>query len=314
MNLQWSLPGLGRLAATRAKRTTRAARASQSLRALCALCAIAIAAASLVATATARAQQKTSNAVVISPVTKPFNYAPLGVRNSCLVESVRFYDAFHTPALGGTGGWVRVLQWGNEAGNLQHISLGHAVAVCLVRDVLWMYDINFGFVPLGTPAEKRNDLAAIESEILAKYRLTKPKYIIYHPDMIPLPVQLPQKFTYITGNADVREATRVASEIGRHRPTRVVGFVYHDNHARRTEAGAAALFEFDHRLCVYFPSQGTLTTELSADSLKDVRRVAAIIRQMYPGATDIEWHDDGPWKVLQKTAAASPPPARNVLR
>jgi len=279
-------------------------------RALCAAAAAALAC--FVAPATAHAQQKSSNVVVFSPVTKPFNYAPLGVRNSCLIESVRFYDAFHAPARGGITGWVRVLQWGNEMGNLQHITLGHAVAVCLVRDVLWMYDINFGFVPLSTPVAERNNLPAIESEILAKYRQTKPKYIIYHPDMLPLPLQLPPKFTYITGNADVREATKVASEIGLHRPTRVVGFVYHDNHTKRTQASAAALFEFDQRLCVYFPAQGTLTTELSANSLKDVKQVTAIIRQMYPGATDIEWHDSGPWKVLQKTATAPTPPSLNV--
>jgi len=280
----------------------------------CALCA-ATAAAGFVVPHAARAQQKSSNIVVIAPMAKPFRYAPLGVRNSCLVESVRFYDVFHTPALGGAGGWVRVLQWGNEAGTLvRPLTLGHAVAVCLVRDVLWMYDVNFGFVPLSTAPANRNDTAAIESEILAKYRLSNPKYVIYHQNLLPEPTQLPQKFTYTTGNADVREATRVASELGRHRPTRVVGFVYHDNHARRTEASAATLFEFDRRLCVYFPAQGTLTTELSPDSLKDVKQVATIIRQMFPGATDIEWHDGGPWKVLQKTAAASPQPPLNVLR
>ena len=272
------------------------------------------AAAASFAPANAHAQQKAANAVVISPMTKPFNYAPLGVRNSCMVESVRFYDAFHTPARGGDNGWVRVLQWGNEAGNLQHITLGHAVSIFLMRDVLWMYDINFGFVPLSIPVAKRNDLPAVESEILAKYRQTKPKYIIYHPDLLPRQSQLPQKFTYITGNADVREATKVASEIGHHRPTRVVGFVYNDKHAGRTELSAAALFEFDRKLCVYFPSQGTLTTELHPDSLEDVRKVAAIIQQVYPGASDIEWHDSGPWRVLQKTAAASSPPAATILR
>jgi len=280
-----------------------------------ALCAVAAFAFACLAPANARAQQKTPSTVVFSPATKPFNYAPLGVRNSCMVESVRFYDAFHTPALGGADGWVRVLQWGNEAGTLgRPLTLGHAVAVCLVRDVLWMYDVNFGFVPLSTPVAKRNDTAAVEAEILAKYRLTNPRYVIYHPDLIPLPLQLPPKSTYTTGNADVREATKVASEIGRRRPTRVVGFVYNDTRAKRTQIGAATLFEFDKRLCVYFPEQGTLTTELSPNSLKDVRQVSVIIRQMYPGATDIEWHDSGPWKVLQKTAAASPQPPLNILR
>jgi hypothetical protein len=262
----------------------------------------------------AHAQQKAGGVVAFAPLAKPFNYAPLGVRNSCLVESVRFYDAFHTPARGGPGGWVRILQWGNDAGNLRHITLGHAVAVCLVRDMLWMYDVNFGFVPLRTPVEKRDDPSEISAEILAKYRLTKTAYLIYHQNMMSLPVQLPQKFTYLTGNADVREATKVASEIGRHRKTRVAGFVYHDKQTGRTQLSAAALFEFSGRLCVYFPSQGTLTTELHADSLEDVRKVAALILQAYPGATDIEWHDGGPWRVLQKTAAAPAPPAPDGLR
>jgi len=275
-----------------------------SLRRFAVACALCAAVAAL-APPVAHAQQK--SAIVISQVTKPFNYAPLGVRNSCLVEAVRFNDAFLTPARGGPHGWVRVLQWGNDAGNLRHITLGHAVAVCLVGDTVWMYDVNFGFVPLRTPVGKRDDAAEISAEILAKYRLTKPAYLIYHQNLMPLPVQLPQKFTHMTGNADVREATRVASEIGRHRRTRVAGFVYQDKQTGRTQLSAATLFEFSGRLCVYFPSQGTLTTELHADSLEDVRKVAALVRQAYPGATDIEWHDGGPWRVLQKTAAAPAP-------
>lgn len=262
----------------------------------------------------AHAQQKAAAAVAISPMANPFNYAPLGARNSCMVESVRFYDAFRASNPGGTGGWALVLQWGNSAGNLRQVALGHAVAVCLVQDTLWMYDVNFGFVPLRTPAAKRDDLPAIQSEILAKFRQTKPGYVIHHQNLMPVPARLPQKFTYVTGNADVREATKVASEIGRHRVTRVAGFVYHDSNARRTQASAAALFEFNRKLCVYFPSQGTLTTELHDDSLENVRKLAAIIQQVYPGATDVEWRDSGPWNVLQKTSAASSPPAQDPVR
>ena len=282
--MKWTWTTLGRLAAA------------------CALCA----AVACLAPAIARAQQKAASAAPIFQLAKPFRYAPLGVRNSCLVESVRFYDAFRSPVLGGADAWVRVLQWGNHAENLRHITQGHAVAVCLVRDVLWMYDVNFGFVPLGTPVEKRNDLATVASEIFVKYRLERPAYVFYHQEPPPAAPQPRKKITYMSGNADVREATRVASELGRARATRVVGFVYHDNHANRMQTSAATLFEFNRRLCVYFPSQGTLTTELHADSLENVQRVTAIVHQVYPGATGIEWHDGGPWRVLQKAAAALP--------
>jgi hypothetical protein len=282
----WSWPVLGRLAAA------------------CVLCAAAV-----LAPPTASAQQKAAPPVPFFAPAKPFHYAPLGVRNSCLVESVRFYDAFRASDPGDAGAWVRVLQWGNHAGNLRHITQGHAVAIFLVRDTLWMYDVNFGFVPLGAPVEKRNDLATVASEILVKYRLDKPAYVFYHQDLLPLPSQPPKQFTYMSGNADVRESTRVASELGRARTTRVVAFVYHDTHAGRMQTSAATLFEFNRRLCVYFPSQGTLTTELHPDSLENVQRVTAIVHQVYPGATGIEWHDSGPWRVLQKAAAVTTPSA-----
>ena len=272
---------------------------------MCALCA----AAAGFAPPGARAQLKPAPVLPVAPLVKPFHYAPLGVRNSCLVESVRFYDAFRGPSLGGTDGWVRVLQWGNEAGNPRHIPMGHAVAVCLVRDELWMYDVNFGFVPLRAPVAKRDDLAEVGSEILAKYRLSKPAFVVYHQDSLPVSRQSPNKFAYMSGNADVREATRVASEIGRGRATRVVAFAYHDDQTDRAQTGAAALFEFNRKLCIYFPSQGTLMTDLHADSFEDVRKVASVVRQVYPGATGIEWHDSSQWKVLRKAAAAQPPGA-----
>src|SRR3954469_15936591 len=78
------------------------------------------------------------------PPKPPFAYESLGVRNSCMVESIHFYDVYYQKHRGGADGWARILQWGIKDGDFK-IALGHAVTVFSVEGHVWTYDVNFGF-------------------------------------------------------------------------------------------------------------------------------------------------------------------------
>lgn len=227
---------------------------------------------------------------------QPFAYTPLKVRNSCFVESVHFYDEYLAGKLGGDYGWVRVLQWGNDDGTIHGVGAGHAVAVCRAGSVLWMYDINYGFVPLLAPVERRNDVTDVGPEIFGKYPQFKPVFVSYREDLLPSrPGTVPQYFS-ANGNADVRDATKVASALGVRRVARVISYVYPDSRTGRLRTGAAALFAFGQRLCIYFPSKGTHISRLYAGSLDDLLSAARIIRNVFPGASDVAWQTGRTWK------------------
>src|SRR3954464_13098757 len=49
----------------------------------------------------------------------PFSYEPLGVRNSCFVESVNFFDHYYAKKRETELPWARVLEWGNQEGDFQ---------------------------------------------------------------------------------------------------------------------------------------------------------------------------------------------------
>lgn len=257
----------------------------------------------------------------ISFSTRPFDYTPLKVPNSCFVESVHFYDEYLANKRGGAEGWVRVLQWGNDDGRYLSIGDGHAVAVCRSGDVLWMYDINHGFVPLLVPVERRNDVTDVGPEIFGKYPQFKPMYVSYREDLMPSrPGNIP---AYLSGNmnADVRNATKVASELGQRRVVRVLGFNYPDSRTGQVRTGAAALFAFGQRLCIYFPSKGTHLSRLYAGSLDDLVAAAKIIRAVYPGAGDVTWQGGDTWKqprpsslagAKERPLTAEPQPARYI--
>src|ERR1700753_3405328 len=84
----------------------------------------------------------------------PLRYEPLHVRNSCLVDSIHFYDLFLKKFPAAKGGWARVLRWGNEEGDSK-IASGHAVTIFSAEGKVWSYDINFGLQPLAVPVEQR---------------------------------------------------------------------------------------------------------------------------------------------------------------
>jgi hypothetical protein len=212
----------------------------------------------------------------------PFAYEALAVRNSCFVESVHFYDIYLEKKA--DNGWVRILQWGNQDGDYK-ISSGHAVAVYVADGNLCGYDINFGFWPIDLPVEKRAYLNEVSPKVFAHYPQFRPVFARYREDFMQEARTKRPDFLFYHANHDVRDATRVASELGRFRPVSVVEFNYMENGVKQTSAVAA--FVFNGRLCVYFPPNGTHISDVMISGVDDLNQVALVIRRLYPSATGI---------------------------
>jgi len=222
----------------------------------------------------------------------PFPYESLGVRNSCFVESVHFYDVYQGWKAGGANGWVRVLQWGNQEGDYK-IGTGHAVAVYVAQDRLCSYDINFGFWPVEVPLGQHADLTEVGPKIFAHYPQFKPVLARYREDFAQKPPAKPPEFLFYHAKLDVRDATRVASELGRYRPVIVVEFNYTENGAK--QESAAAVFVFGGRLCVYFPRSGTFISRGLVRAFHNLEMPSAVIKRLYPDATAIRLQAGGYW-------------------
>jgi hypothetical protein len=224
-------------------------------------------------------------------VKPPIRYEPLGVRNSCFVESVHLYDTYlsenaskeETP-------WARVLQWGNREGEF-NISAGHAITVFVVGAQLWSYDINFGFLPLNVPVDRRADITDVSPKVFSRYPQFRPILARYRDDF---PQRAPSRrpdFLFYHRNRDVRDATRVASELSRVRPVRVFEFEYKEKGQNQSSAGAA--FYFGSRLCLYFPRQGTYVSRAGLADIEDLRFIRAAVKHMYPNLKDVRWQSGG---------------------
>ncbi len=232
-------------------------------------------------------------AAAATPAQIPFPYESLGVRNSCFVESVHFYDAYQrwrATASDGDAGWARVLQWGHLGDDTAAVGLGHAVALCMADGKLWMYDINSGLSKLAVPASRRGDLSDVGPEVYAKYPQINAVLGKYRDDTGQIPPRTaPPLFLKNDRNADIRDATKAASELGKSRRARVFLFDYKDSRGRM-KRGAAAAFSFSNRLCVYFPDKGThLSSRMRAIAVEDLRVMRGLTRRIYPGVLDVRW-------------------------
>ena len=233
-----------------------------------------------------------------TPIRAPFYYEPLNVRNGCFVESVRVYDQYLSRHLGGDRPWVKVLQWGSRESDTK-VGLGHAVAIFVWRDDVWTYDINHAFTRLAVPVGRRADLTDVTPEIFARYPKQQPVLARYWEDGFQHERTEVPEYLFYHANQEVREATRVASELGRFRPVRVLAFQYTEG--GKLKNGAAAVFLFGNRICIYFPAKGTqigLRRETSAD---DLRLLGLMLKQQYPDATDVKWHAGGYWLTPPKS-------------
>ncbi len=219
----------------------------------------------------------------------PFRYESLNVRNSCFVESVNFYDAY-LRHYDGEVPWAQVLQWGNAEGDIK-IGQGHAVTVYAAKGKLWFYDINFGVVPIDVPVERRGDLTDVGPRIFASYPQFRPVLARYREDYRQTPPEKRPEHLFYHKNADVRDATRVARELGRSRPTAVVEFDMKEK--GKLTPSAAAVFVFGRRVCVYFPRGGTHVSPAFRGSGDDLRYIEYVVKRLHPGSRNVRWQPGG---------------------
>ena len=212
----------------------------------------------------------------------PLANASLGVANGCFVESVLFCDAFIDKY--GASAWCRVLHWGAQED--AEVVAGHAVAVCEVRGKLWSWDVNFGFAPLDAEPAKKESVALIAAPLIAEYPRINAFLPAYAQETPQTAMPSPPVEAGDPENPEMHDASRVATRLAAHRPVNLVQFTYPND--GKTLTGAACAFVFNGRLCVYFPSQGTVPFRTTALSVANLRQLQEIIRRIFPGAGNLK--------------------------
>lgn len=185
----------------------------------------------------------------------PFMFATSGLPNDCMVESVRFHDAYFSNPRS-RDGWLRVLQWGVKEGFT--VNPGHAVAVYEWRGKLAVFDTNKGIYPLDVPLSFKTDLHEIGPPIFAQLpnvEPTGPTYLIDSRRRQKPGFEIARNFP----NAPkYHPMLRAAKSLARYREVRVIQFAYNAQGERINSA--AIVFVFDGQLCVYTRERGTLVT------------------------------------------------------
>ncbi len=110
--------------------------------------------------------------------TPPFAHERLGVADGCFVESVAFYDAVRERL--GADAWCRILQWGAREDD--EIVAGHAVAVLEHQRRLWIWDVNYGWMPSAVSPTQREDAATVAAPVTAKYPRIEARHPLYRHD------------------------------------------------------------------------------------------------------------------------------------
>lgn len=226
----------------------------------------------------------------------PRGYHPLDVRNACFVESVHFCDFYQARQLGGPDGWAKVLQWGNRKDDYT-IKGGHAVAVYQAKNRLWVHDINYGFLSLAAPVTSRNDLTEVAPQIVAKYPEMKAALVRYEDELPQSPEKNPPDYTKGATTQELHDALRVAIELGRFRPVRVVEFIAPQEAYLRPYA--ATLFRYGGKLCIYSPSNGTRVVAASLAGIEDLNTARALVMASFPDAQDVKWFQPAQAVVLR---------------
>ena len=220
-------------------------------------------------------------AAALAGVGKPaplFPHERLNVANSCLVESIYFYDQFRERF--GEEAWVRVLQWGAKED--EEVVAGHAVAVFELKNRLWSWDVNYGFLPLDAPPAQRDDVDRVAPLVLAKYPRITARYPLYRFDFPQAPATAPPAALPLHENSDVRDASVVAEKLARHRPVNLLQYSYVVD--GETKTSAVAVFLFHGRFCVYFPDSGTIPFRARQNSVGNLRQIQECLRRVHPGA------------------------------
>lgn len=215
------------------------------------------------------------------PMKPPLEHAMMGVANGCFVETVAFLD--HWKEKHGTDAWARLLQWG--AREDEEVVMGHAVGVCQLHDVLWSWDINFGWRPLTVSPTERDHAAVVAVPIVAAYTRIRARYPTFRFDFPQNPAASAPKARLAEANSSIRDASLVGQTLARHRPVNVVVFSWGRAEEPKKES-AAAVFVFHGRYCVYVPELGTVPFR-ARTSVENLRTIQELLRRGLPGVTNL---------------------------
>jgi len=212
-----------------------------------------------------------------APAKPPFTHTPLNVANGCFVESVAFYDEFMEK--NGDLAWCRLLQWG--AKEEEEVVAGHAVAVFESGDKLWCWDVNFGFSAVEIDPAKRDDAVLVSAPLTARYPKVAAQFPLYRMDFPQTPPDQPPEELDPTNELGLRDASRVATRLARHRPVQLVQFIWLKGGA--SVPGSACAFVFNGRLCVYVPDIGTVPFHVPAVTVANLHQLQEALKRMCPG-------------------------------
>lgn len=213
------------------------------------------------------------------PEKPPLQHAMMGVANGCFVETVAFLDRWHE-AQGEA--WARLLQWG--AREDEELVIGHAVAVCEARGVLWCWDINRGWARVPVDVARRDEAEVVAAPILRQYPKVSARFPTYRFDFPQAPSSAPPVARLTETNSSVRDASIVGAQLAKRRPVNVVRFSYGPEEARRESA--AAVFVFHGRYCIYVPEHGTVPFRTRGD-VGNLRLIQELLRRGLPGVTGL---------------------------
>lgn len=211
----------------------------------------------------------------------PVQHAMLGVANGCFVETVAFLDRWKDAQ--GADAWARLLQWG--AREDEEVVMGHAVAVCEARGVLWCWDSNFGWTKLGIESAQRDHAEIVATPILKRYPKVTARFPTYRFDFPQNPSITPPAAQLTSTNTAIRDASIVASQLAKKRPVNLVQFSYGPDEAKRESA--AAVFVFHGRYCVYIPEIGTVPFRVRGD-VGNVRMIQDLLRRAFPNVSGVK--------------------------
>jgi hypothetical protein len=204
----------------------------------------------------------------------------MGVAGGCFVETVALLDAWRDAK--GPDAWARLLQWGAREDD--EIVAGHAVAVCEAGGALWCWDVNFGWSRLPVDATQRDEAASIALPILRKYPRIAASFPLYRHDFPQSPGAIAPMPAAIETGAALRDARIVGARLAAARPVNVVRFTHGAENERRE--GAATVFVFHGRYCIYVPEAGTVPFRVRG-GVENLRLIQEALRRVLPGVSGV---------------------------
>jgi hypothetical protein len=230
----------------------------------------------LLSVAVGWAAEKTKPGAAEKP---PFAHEMMGVANGCFVESVAFLD--HWQEAFGSESWAKMVQWG--AKEEDELVAGHAVAVCQAKGKLWCWDINFGWKPLGIEPAQRESVDVVAGPILARYPKVTARFPLFRADFSQEPSATPPVGQPAAQNSSIRDASIVGERLAKRRPVNVLRYTRSDG-----SEGAAAIFTYHGRYCVYVPELGTTPFVRIRSGVENLRTAQLALNRLLPGVTGLK--------------------------